>query len=48
LALLKAKGHTLQQGGSQGVAEVIVYSSDDEMLEGGVDRREADGGAAIR
>jgi gamma-glutamyltranspeptidase/glutathione hydrolase len=48
LALLKAKGHTLQQGGSQGFAEVIVYSSDDEMLEGGVDRREADGGAAIR
>ena len=39
-------GHTLQQGGNQGVAEVIVYNRKDDMLEGGLDRRAADGGAA--
>ncbi|MGH9202907.1 MAG: gamma-glutamyltransferase, partial [Vicinamibacterales bacterium] len=44
VAALKAMGHTLQQGGSQGVAQVIVYNAQDDMLEGGLDRRAADGG----
>ncbi len=43
---LKAMGHTVQVGGNQGVAQVIVYNQKDDMLEGGLDRRAADGGAA--
>jgi gamma-glutamyltranspeptidase / glutathione hydrolase len=43
---LRSMGHTLQQGGNQGVAQVIVYNLKDDMLEGGLDRRAADGGAA--
>jgi gamma-glutamyltranspeptidase/glutathione hydrolase len=46
LAMLKKMGHTLQQGGSQGVDEVIVYDVKADMLEGGLDRRQADGGLA--
>ncbi len=46
IAMLKQMGHTVQVGGSQGVAEVIVYNAKDDMLEGGVDRRAPDGGAA--
>ncbi|HXG89184.1 MAG TPA: gamma-glutamyltransferase [Vicinamibacterales bacterium] len=46
LALLKKMGHTLQQGGNQGTAQVIVYNQKDDMLEGGLDRRSPDGGAA--
>jgi gamma-glutamyltranspeptidase/glutathione hydrolase len=47
IAALKNMGHTLQQSnGNQGVAEVIVYNAKDDMLEGGLDRRAADGGAA--
>jgi gamma-glutamyltranspeptidase/glutathione hydrolase len=46
IAALKNMGHTLQQGGNQGVAQVIVYNEKDDMLEGGLDRRAADGGAA--
>ena len=38
-------GHTVNEQGSQGVAEVIVVGKDG-VLEGGVDRRAADGGAA--
>jgi gamma-glutamyltranspeptidase/glutathione hydrolase len=44
IALLKKRGHTLQQGGTQGVAEVIVYNLKEDVLEGGLDRRQADGG----
>ncbi|MGE0813564.1 MAG: gamma-glutamyltransferase [Vicinamibacterales bacterium] len=44
IAKLKAMGHNVSEGGSQGVAEVIVLK--DGLLEGGVDRRQADGGAA--
>ncbi|HYU79298.1 MAG TPA: gamma-glutamyltransferase [Vicinamibacterales bacterium] len=50
--LLKKMGHTVQvarEGGaraSQGVAEVIVYDAKSDMLEGGVDRRQANGGIA--
>ncbi len=43
---LKAMGHTVQQGGNQGAAQVIVYNQKEDMLEGGLDRRAADGGAA--
>jgi gamma-glutamyltranspeptidase / glutathione hydrolase len=42
---LKAMGHAVQQGGNQGVAQVIVYNQKDDMLEGGLDRRAPDGGA---
>jgi len=43
---LKAMGHNVVEGGSQGVAEVIVFNQKENMLEGGVDKRQADGGAA--
>jgi gamma-glutamyltranspeptidase/glutathione hydrolase len=46
IAKLKAMGHTVQQGGNQGVAQVIVYNQKDDMLEGGLDRRADDVGAA--
>ena len=45
IALLKKMGHTLQQGGNQGVAQVIVVNQTDGWLEGGLDRRAPDGGA---
>jgi gamma-glutamyltranspeptidase / glutathione hydrolase len=45
VALLKNMGHMVQQGGNQGVAQVIVYNAADDMLEGGLDRRAPDGGA---
>ena len=44
--ILKVMGHAMQEGGSQGVAEVIIDRGDG--LEGGIDRRQADGGAAGR
>jgi len=47
LGILKGMGHAMQEGGSQGVAEVII-DRDGDGLEGGVDRRQADGGAAGR
>jgi len=46
LALLRARGHVLREVASQGVAEVIVVNPRDGVLEGGVDRRAPDGGAA--
>ena len=45
--LLKARGHQLLECETQGSAEVIVLG-DDDVLEGGVDRRKVDGGAAIQ
>ena len=48
LAILAGRGHTLAPIGSQGVAEVIVVEPKRGMLEGGIDRRAADGGAAGR
>jgi gamma-glutamyltranspeptidase/glutathione hydrolase len=45
IALLKKMGHTVQQGGNQGVAQVIVVNQTDGWLEGGLDRRAPDGGA---
>ena len=44
-AELERRGHTLREGGSQGVAQVIVYNAKEDMLEGGTDRRASDGGA---
>jgi gamma-glutamyltranspeptidase/glutathione hydrolase len=46
IALLKKMGHTVQQGGNQGACQVIVVNQQDGWLEGGLDRRAADGGAA--
>lgn len=43
---LQAMGHTVAEGGNQGAAQVIVFNQKDNMLEGGVDRRSPDGGAA--
>jgi gamma-glutamyltranspeptidase/glutathione hydrolase len=43
---LQGMGHTIREVGGQGVAEVIVFNQKDNMLEGGVDRRAPDGGAA--
>jgi gamma-glutamyltranspeptidase/glutathione hydrolase len=45
IAKLKAMGHTVNEQSGQGVAEVIVVGNDG-VLEGGLDRRAPDGGAA--
>jgi gamma-glutamyltranspeptidase/glutathione hydrolase len=42
---LERRGHTLREGGGQGVAQVIMYNAKDDMLEGGTDHRVADGAA---
>ncbi|MGE3956989.1 MAG: gamma-glutamyltransferase [Vicinamibacterales bacterium] len=42
---LERRGHRLRAGGAQGVAQVIVYNAQDNILEGGTDRRVADGAA---
>jgi gamma-glutamyltranspeptidase/glutathione hydrolase len=42
---LEKRGHTLQSGGAQGVAQVIIYNAKEDVLEGGTDRRTADGAA---
>jgi gamma-glutamyltranspeptidase / glutathione hydrolase len=46
IAALKAMGHTVAEAGNQGAAQVIVFNQKDNLLEGGVDRRPPDGGAA--
>ena len=46
--LLKAKGHQLHEIDSQGVAQAIVYNADENVLEGGTDRRVPDGAAIGR
>ncbi len=43
--ILEGMGHTLRPGGAQGVAEIIIVDPRDGTLEGGSDRRAADGGA---
>jgi gamma-glutamyltranspeptidase / glutathione hydrolase len=45
IAELQRRGHTLQEIREQGTAQVIVYNAKDDMLEGGTDRRVADGAA---
>jgi gamma-glutamyltranspeptidase/glutathione hydrolase len=42
---LQKKGHTLREEDAQGVAQVIIYDPKDDVLEGGSDRRAADGAA---
>jgi gamma-glutamyltranspeptidase/glutathione hydrolase len=46
LHILEWMGHHLSERDSQGAAQVIVLNPEDGMLEGGVDRRPPDGGAA--
>jgi gamma-glutamyltranspeptidase/glutathione hydrolase len=46
IRLLREMGHTVEEGGNQGAAQIIVFNQKDNMLEGGVDRRPPDGGAA--
>jgi gamma-glutamyltranspeptidase/glutathione hydrolase len=46
ISQLKAMGHTVAEVGGQGVAEVIVVNQKENLLEGGIDRRAPDGGAA--
>jgi gamma-glutamyltranspeptidase/glutathione hydrolase len=43
--ILQGMGHSLRPGGEQGVAEIIIVDPRDGTLEGGSDRRAADGGA---
>ncbi len=43
---LRAMGHTVIEEGGQGAAQVIVFNQKQNMLDGGVDRRSSDGGAA--
>jgi gamma-glutamyltranspeptidase/glutathione hydrolase len=45
LAALRARGHTLELAGAQGVAQGIVFSVKDDLLEGASDRRSPDGAA---
>jgi gamma-glutamyltranspeptidase/glutathione hydrolase len=46
IAELQRRGHTLREGSSgQGVAQVVIYDPKDDVLEGGNDRRAADGAA---
>jgi gamma-glutamyltranspeptidase/glutathione hydrolase len=45
VAALETRGHTLQSGGAQGAAQVIIYNAKEDVLEGGTDHRASDGGA---
>ena len=47
LSLLQERGHTLQEAERQGVAAVIIHNAQENVLEGGVDRRSPDGGAGL-
>jgi gamma-glutamyltranspeptidase/glutathione hydrolase len=42
---LERRGHVLKAGGAQGAAQIIIYNAADGVLEGGTDRRVADGAA---
>jgi gamma-glutamyltranspeptidase/glutathione hydrolase len=46
IKMLQGMGHNVVEGGGQGAAQVIVFNQKENMLEGGVDRRPPDGGAA--
>jgi len=45
VAELERRGHTLRVGNGQGGAQVIVFNAKEDVLEGGTDRRAADGAA---
>lgn len=47
LLILKWMGHELREIENQGVAQVIAVNPEDGMLEGGLDHRAPDGGAAV-
>jgi gamma-glutamyltranspeptidase/glutathione hydrolase len=47
-ALLRQRGHAVEEGGSQGVANVIRYDAERDVLEGAADRRAADAAAVGR
>jgi gamma-glutamyltranspeptidase/glutathione hydrolase len=42
---LSRRGHILKEGDTQGVAQIIIYDAKEDILEGGSDRRVADGAA---
>ena len=46
IALLKRRGHTLDQRGRQGVAQAILYDVEDDVLAGAADRRSVGSSAA--
>ncbi|MDA0835785.1 MAG: gamma-glutamyltransferase [Planctomycetota bacterium] len=46
--LLQAKGHSLKESRRQGVAEIIIFDAANDRIEGGIDRRQQDGGAGIQ
>ena len=46
IVLLERRGHTLDQRGSQGVAQAIFYDAGDDVLAGAADRRSAGSAAA--
>jgi gamma-glutamyltranspeptidase/glutathione hydrolase len=48
VALLRSRGHTLQEIGSQGIAEAIVYNAKQDLLEGGADHRAPDSAAVAQ
>jgi gamma-glutamyltranspeptidase/glutathione hydrolase len=48
LEALRARGHTLHEVATQGVAQAILLNAKDDLLEGGFDRRAPDSGAAGR
>ena len=45
IAALKARGHVVQEIGVQGVAQVILYDAQEDLLAGGSDHRAPDGAA---
>ena len=45
IAELQRRGHALQEIKEQGTAQVIIYNAKDDVVEGGSDRRVADGAA---
>jgi gamma-glutamyltranspeptidase/glutathione hydrolase len=47
IARLRAMGHQLVETDHQGVAEVIVFDPAAHVVEGALDRRQADGGVAV-
>jgi gamma-glutamyltranspeptidase/glutathione hydrolase len=47
LAALRGMGHELDETTRQGVAEVIMYDAANDVVEGGLDRRQPDGSVGV-
>ena len=47
VATLRAMGHELEESTRQGVAEVIMYDTARDVVEGGLDRRQPDGSVGV-